>query len=286
MDALPCEIMLAILEWLERPSDLAAIGMTSRQWHEVASDDRLWRALLRRRFPKWADDVERFARIDPGLRPDTAKDTLRMLVTCAACGRVPPMVACGRRGKGTRPNETLFAFNADGASKKVAHARLCGPCMDPRVGGAATKTDLKKRFMLNNDDLDALPYVERCNPYYRGAGPCASTLWPWPSKWPWASLGRKKSLTLHGKSARPPPQSVARPLCAAGANGRPSKPPCLPTLPLEKRQSRAMSASAVASASVPIVGINQTTRSGASEMDLTASVLIWDTKQTTKYVSP
>ncbi|AVK75435.1 F-box domain containing protein [Pandoravirus quercus] len=169
MDALPCEIMLAILEWLERPGDLVAIGMTSRCWHEVASDDRLWRALLRRRFPKWADDVERFARIDPSLRPGTAKGTLRMLVTCAACGRVPPMAACGRRGKGTRPNETLFAFNADGASKKVAHARLCGSCMDPSVGGAATKTDLKKRFMLNNDDLDALPYVERCNPYYRGS---------------------------------------------------------------------------------------------------------------------
>lgn len=169
MDDLPCEILLAILERLTRPADLAAAGLVARWWHEVASDDRLWKALLCRRFPKWIEDVGRFVRVDPDLRPDTAKDTLRMLVACAACGRVPPMVPCGRRGKDTRANEALFEF--DGAPEGATCARLCGPCMNPDAGGAATKTDVKKRFMLNDGDLDALPYAARHNPHYSKAWP-------------------------------------------------------------------------------------------------------------------
>lgn len=159
MDTLPCEILLGILSWLQRPNDLATSESVCAAWSEVASDDSLWYPILACRFPCYQTDVALLGLIHTDLRPRTAKATLRALATCAHCGRTPPLVPCGRQGKRMRVDEQSFG------SAQHARVRLCGTCMRPGGEGAATKTEVKRRFLLDDGDLTALPFVARRNPY-------------------------------------------------------------------------------------------------------------------------
>jgi len=154
---LPDELYLHVLSFVtHRPDTLATCLPLNRRWNRIAADNVLWQEVARTRYPNLA--AEMAARFVDLL--DDIRACVKRVATCCACQ--------GRLNSGKR----TYPFWKDGDERRdITPIYLCGLCSSVEADNTLIKGDARAQYAVTDADLDGVPHVRACNPYYRRAAP-------------------------------------------------------------------------------------------------------------------